>query len=208
MKKIISVLLFYLFLLLPAYSNPIMDFENDGNTYWNSYMKFTIGDDMYLINDFYSEIFSQDGSEFIENYFEDYDPLTLAIILYGDPSTNDIYGLILVSLDRSDPADPTEYNKDFEEVDSSSLEIFEDLLNSVRDDLHIEMNLKTLGDNTYTVNEYSLIGTGDNSIRLEYVSAIGRRYYPCITAMIIDSRYKSAVDSLVSTIEYKTRIDK
>ena len=208
MKKIISVLIFCLLFLLPAYSNPIMDFENDGSTYWNSYMKFTIGNDMYLINDFYSEIFSQDGSEFIENYFEDYDPLTLAIILYGDPSTNDIYGLILVSLDRSEPTDPTEYNKDFEEVDSSSLEMFEDLLNSVRDDLHVEMNLKTLGDNTYTVNEYSLIGTGDNSIRLEYVSAIGRRYYPCITAMIIDSRYKSAVDSLVSTIEYKTRIDK
>lgn len=208
MKKIISVLIFCLLFLLPAYSNPIMDFENDGSTYWNSYMKFAIGNDMYLINDFYSEIFSQDGSEFIENYFEDYDPLTLAIILYGDPSTNDIYGLILVSLDRSEPTDPTEYNKDFEEVDSSSLEMFEDLLNSVRDDMHVEMNLKTLGDNTYTVNEYSSIGTGDNSIRLEYVSAIGRRYYPCITAMIVDSRHKSAVDSLVSTIEYKTRIDK
>lgn len=208
MKKILMILAFCLVVLLPLGSDPLMDFEKDDNTYWNSYIEFTLGDDMYLINEVYTEMFSEYGSQLLDDYLEEYDPITLAIIIYGKPLENELYGIIFIALDKSDLLAKTEYNKDYAEANPDAIKKLEKLFNSVRDDLSFSINLETLGSNTYTVNKYSTIGTPDKSVKLEYVSGIGRRYYPCITAMLADAKYKSAVDRLVTTIEYKTRVDK
>ena len=189
-------------------ANSVGDFEYDGEKYWDSFLEFELQENMYLEDDISSGLLSDEGVAYMNNYIEEYDPLSFAVVAYLDLEDFEQLGLITIALESASPAMDVEYDSDYRNMSLTSIKLFESLMNAQSDDLRVSISKKTLGESTYIVNKYSEVGSEDCNVRIEYMTGIGRDYYPCIIAMLKDESYQVYVDKLVASIKYKTRVDR